>query len=234
MSVVDLNVRLSSNRDNCEISKKSSESLIYTDADLSVLDKNPMSVDLSVGDVYILPGDSSTYKIEKDGLKVKPKQSVVLYTKEKFILPLNVFGLVTGKGKYIFQGCMVASGKIDPGYSGTLKVCFFNGGKTTVRIKTGDVFCTVFFMDGDCTLNSPLSDYQNNPNPKLATLHWWQSLWSSIIHNKFTTFMVVVNFIIGAHWIYTDFIKNNENDNSIRKSERINRTDVNDSIDCIR
>ena len=189
MAIVDLKSRLSSDRDLCETSKTSAESLIYTDTEVNVIEGNPMSIDLKVGDVCLLPGDSRTYRIDEHGIKIKPKQSVVIYSKEKFVLPLNVFGLVTGKGTYIFQGCMVASGKIDPGYRGNLKVCFFNGGRSSVTIKPGDVFCTVFFMDGDCTLMSPLADYQENPNPALANLSWYLRLWNWFLANWY-------NFII--------------------------------------
>lgn len=236
MAIVDLKSRLSSDRDLCEASKMSSESFIYTDTEVNVIEGNPMSIDLHVGDICIFPGDSRTYKIDKRGVKVKPRQSVVLYSKEKFVIPLNVFGIVTGKGTYIFQGCIVASGKIDPGYRGNLKVCFFNGGRSTVTIKPNDVFCTVFFMDGDCTLSSPLADYQENPNPILSTIRWWQKIWLNIVSNKFTVFLVCINLITAIHWIYTDFIKeNNKNDDSsFRKSERVDRTNIISATDSIR
>lgn len=202
MAIVDLKTRLSSKRDECEASKMSAESLIYTDSNIDIAEGNPMSIDLKVGDICLLPGDSRTYRIDEHGIKVKPKQSVVIYSKEKFVLPLNVFGLVTGKGTYIFQGCMVASGKIDPGYRGNLKVCFFNGGRSTVTIKPGDVFCTVFFMDGDCTLMSPLADYQENPNPALANLswylrlcHWLKANWYNLIISIGTIAAVIISLI---------------------------------------
>ena len=134
MAIVDLKSRLSSKRDKCEASKMSAESLIYIDTNVDIAESNPMSIDLKVGEICLLPGDSRTYRIDEYGIKVKPRQSVVIYSKEKFVLPLNVFGLVTGKGTYIFQGCMVASGKIDPGYRGNLKVCFFNGGRSSDNV----------------------------------------------------------------------------------------------------
>lgn len=191
MAIVDLKTRLSSKRDECEASKMSAESLIYTDSNIDIAEGNPMSIDLKVGDICLLPGDSRTYRIDEHGIKVKPRQSVVIYSREKFVLPLNVFGLVTGKGTYIFQGCIVASGKIDPGYRGNLKVCFFNGGRSSVTIKPGDVFCTVFFMDGDCTLMSPLTDYQENPNPALADLSWYLRLWNWLLANWYNLIMSI-------------------------------------------
>lgn len=235
MAIVDLKSRLSTDRDKCEASKKSSESLIYTDADVTSLEGNPMSMDLRVGDICILPGDSRTYRIGEHGIKVKPNQSVIIYSKEKFVLPLNVFGVVTGKGTYIFQGCMVSSGKIDPGFKGNLKVCFYNGGRSSIVLNPGDVFCTVFFMDGDCTLLSPLEDYQESPSPKLSTVSRLRKLWLNVVQNKCTTFMFFVNIVIAGHWIYTDLIKDNikVNDNSFRKSERVDRTNRSCAIDSI-
>lgn len=210
MAIVDLKSRLSSERDICEASKMSAESLIFIDSKVDLAEGNPMSIDLKVGDICLLPGDSRTYRIDEHGIKVKPRQSVVIYSKEKFVLPLNVFGLVTGKGKYIFQGCMVASGKIDPGYRGNLKVCFFNGGRSTVTIKPGDIFCTVFFMDGDCTLMSPLTDYQENPNPSLSTYGYCEKLKEWFGNNWYKALSIVFPAIAACHWIKIDifpFIK---------------------------
>lgn len=206
MAIVDLKSRLSSKRDECEASKISAESLIYTDSNVDIAEGNPMSIDLKVGDICLLPGDSRTYRIDEHGIKVKPRQSVVIYSKEKFVLPLNVFGLVTGKGTYIFQGCMVASGKIDPGYRGNLKVCFFNGGRSSVTIKPGDVFCTVFFMDGDCTLMSPLADYQENPNPSLSTYGYWEKFKECFVNNWYKALSLAFAAIVAGHWIKIDLI----------------------------
>lgn len=206
MAIVDLKTRLSSKRDECEASKMSAESLIYTDSNIDIAEGNPMSIDLKVGDICLLPGDSRTYRIDEHGIKVKPRQSVVIYSKEKFVLPLNVFGLVTGKGTYIFQGCIVASGKIDPGYSGNLKVCFFNGGRSSVTIKPDDVFCTVFFMDGDCTLMSPLADYQENPNPTLSTFGLWSKIREWLANNWYKVLSLTFSTVIALHWIKTDAI----------------------------
>lgn len=232
MAIVDLKSRLSSRRDKCEASKMSAESLIYIDTNVDIAESNPMSIDLKVGEICLLPGDSRTYRIDEQGIKVKPRQSVVIYSKEKFVLPLNVFGLVTGKGTYIFQGCMVASGKIDPGYRGNLKVCFFNGGRSSVTIKPGDVFCTVFFMDGDCTLMSPLVDYQENPNPILADLSWYLLLWNWLKANWY-------NFIVSIGTIAAVIISlisliSRQNDSGIGKSEGIDRTNFTSSINGIR
>lgn len=206
MAIVDLKSRLSSNRDECEASKMSAESFIYIDSNIDVLEANPMSIDLKVGDICLLPGNSRTYRIDEHGIKVKPKKSVVIYSKEKFVLPLNVFGLVTGKGTYIFQGCIVASGKIDPGYRGNLKVCFFNGGRSAVTIRPGDVFCTVFFMDGDRTLMSPLADYQENPNPSLSTYGYYEKSKEWFLNNWYKVLSVAVPAITIGQWIINDII----------------------------
>ena len=68
MAIVDLKTRLSSKRDECEASKMSAESLIYTDSNIDIAEGNPMSIDLKVGDICLLPGDSRTYRIDEHGI----------------------------------------------------------------------------------------------------------------------------------------------------------------------
>ena len=124
MSVIDLKKRVTQKWEEMHDELKSESSLVYIDQELD--DNNRTSMDLEVGSAYILPGSNQTYKIPEKGIEIKPRKAVVIYTKQRLKLPYNVFGVVTGKGSYIFRGCFLSTGKIDPAFDGYLKIGFLN------------------------------------------------------------------------------------------------------------
>lgn len=89
MSVVDLKKRSSSDWDKMHGCLQSTDSKIFIDP------KNeesigPASMDIEVGDAYIIPGSNESFKIPKEGIKLKPKQAVVLYTRQRFKLRKSI------------------------------------------------------------------------------------------------------------------------------------------------
>lgn len=98
MSVIDLAKRSTSDWNETYKHLQSTDSVVF----FTPYNKDkvgPVSMDIEVGDAYILPGSNESFKIPREGIKVKPKESIVVYTKQRFKLPYNVFGVVTGKGK---------------------------------------------------------------------------------------------------------------------------------------
>lgn len=172
MAILDLNTRLTDDWTKCHQHDKLADSMVFTSIVADGVN-SPTTVELKVGHICIKPGDSKTYKIDEKGLKIRPKQTWVVYTEQNFYLPLNVFGLVTGKGNFIFQGCLISSGKIDPGFTGPLKIGFYNGSNDTIVLKTGDSFATAFFMTMEATLEAPLKEYQSSPSPTTSTIGRW-------------------------------------------------------------
>lgn len=134
MSVIDLKRRSTSDWEEMHKHLQSTDSTVFI-APLIYRKVGPVSMDIEVGDAYIIPGSNETFEIPKDGVQVKPRQSIVVYTRQRFKLSYNVFGVVTGKGKYIFKGCFLSTGKIDPGFEGCLKIGFFNGGCSSIKLK---------------------------------------------------------------------------------------------------
>lgn len=182
MSVIDLKTRKSQDWGEMHQHLQSPDSKIYVKP---ILDNNvcPTSMDLEVGDAYILPGSNQTFRIPPEGLKVKPKTSVVVHTNQRLKLPYNVFGVVTGKGIFIYKGCFLATGKIDPAFDGHLKIGFFNGSNSEILLKKGERFATVYFLNTDATLASPLNNYQTNPEPSYPKLKWYYKMWYWIKDN---------------------------------------------------
>ena len=175
MSVVNLSKRHTNQWDEVHEHLQSPDSMIYINEGNNI---NPTSMDLEVGSAYIVPGSNQTFAIsETEGLKIKPHESVVIYTKQRVKLPYNVFGVVTGKGTYIFKGCFLSTGKIDPAFDGYLKIGFLNGGNSSVVLKKGEPFATAFFLNTDATLKAPLREYQTNLTPDLPRIKWYQGCW---------------------------------------------------------
>lgn len=137
MALINLNKRVTDKWEvRCD-NLESPDSFIYIKDRANEKVANPASMEIEVGDVYILPRNGQQYKIPEEGLSIDPKQSVVIYSRQKISLPYNAFGLITGKGNYIFQGCFISSGKIDPGFDGFLKIGFYNGSNKKILLKKG-------------------------------------------------------------------------------------------------
>lgn len=182
MSVIDLKRRSTSNWEEMHKHLQSTDSIVFI-APLDGGKVGPVSMDIEVGDAYIIPGSNETFEIPKDGVQVKPRQSIVVYTRQRFKLSYNVFGVVTGKGKYIFKGCFLSTGKIDPGFEGCLKIGFFNGGCSSIKLKPNDSFATVYFLNTDTTLSAPLKNYQNSLEHDVTCFKWYKKWWLYIEHN---------------------------------------------------
>lgn len=212
MSVIDFKKRHTDNWDVMHEHLQSPDSMVYID-DTNRDFSSPTSIDLNVGSAYIIPGSNQSFAFPEEGLKVKPHCSVVIYTEQRIKLPYNVFGVVTGKGSFIFKGCFLSTGKIDPAFDGYLKIGFHNGGNSSLVLKKGDPFATVFFLNTDATLNSPLKEYQTNLNPDLPRLnmmqrcgmyikeHWLSMLaWSLISIPAFFYYVVQIIDIV-SRWL---------------------------------
>ena len=204
MAVVDLLNRCSDNNAVCEKSKLSPESLIYISPKPVSELLSPISCDLTIGAECYRPNVGKKYML--DGIKVKPGESVVVYTKEHIRTPFNVFGLVTGKGKYIYQGCMVASGKIDPGFDGHLKICFYNGGKRSVILKPNEPFCTVFFIDTAYTLSAPLYASMERTQPIDTAVGKWRVCCIWVKKNWISLLALFLSVPAALHW-FLEFLK---------------------------
>ena len=177
MALINLNKRITDDWTIRCNNLKSPNSFIYVLNRTNERVLNPASMEIGVGDVYILPGNSQQYKVPDNGLTVEPKQTVIIYSKQKIALPYNAFGLVTGKGNFIFQGCFISSGKIDPGFDGYLKIGFYNGSNKKIYLKKGYGFASVFFINTEFTMPNALEDYQTAPPADPTKISFWKLAW---------------------------------------------------------
>ena len=146
MTVVDLSRRLTSSVEEYERFLKSSASLIFIEGPIR-LDDGPASLELTVGEAWFSCEGDGYYAMPEEGLTLKPGTSAVIETEQVIGLPHNVFGIVTGKGKFIFQGVFISSGKVDPSFYAKLRIGVFNGGRSSITLRKGDPFCYVTFFE---------------------------------------------------------------------------------------
>ncbi|SHP98338.1 deoxycytidine triphosphate deaminase [Mycobacteroides abscessus subsp. abscessus] len=179
--IIDIENRTTTNFNEFDKFKKSSESLVFIDS-INVKDKGSCCLNFTVGDRWLNQANSQWYQLPEKGIVLKPKESITIETKERLAVPLNVFGLVTGLGRNIYNGGMVSTGKIDPGFNGKLRIGFFNASGKKKIIKKDDSLCTTFFMQTETGIPNALTEYidesQNWPNAegfsiiKFLKLYW--------------------------------------------------------------
>src|SRR5579859_2198361 len=135
---------------------------------------------------------SASYAIDGDGLILAAGGSAVIQTSGKVGLPCNIFGLLTGKGKLIFQGVFISSGKIDPGYRDHLRVGIYNGGSHSIVLKKGTPLCCCCFFQlesGTEYLQQRTSIQPSLPLKRMTTVRrlanfyrkYWINLWTIVL-----------------------------------------------------
>lgn len=154
MSIVDLSNRLTNNFDDYYRFVKSSDSLIFVSNTVPLAD-GPSSLELTVGDTWFDCNDNIAYDVSSNGVAIKAGTAAVIQTEQIVGVPSNVFGLMTGKGKFIFQGVMISPSKIDPGFQDHLRIGLYNGGKEVVTLKKGDPFCSCCFFQLESNVDAP-------------------------------------------------------------------------------
>jgi len=159
-------------RDNC---------LICIQPDYEV--DSPISIYLRVGQRWYPARKNKYFQVPADGLKLPPGEAAVIETKEHMGVPGSFFGLVTGRGRYIWRGAFVSPGKIDPYFEGHLKVGFYNGGSSTIVLKPGDSFCSASFFRTDDGILRPPSKSQE-PQAEVVPMTFAQRLWSTYRVNR--------------------------------------------------
>ena len=198
MSVVDLNSRITDDWKKFNDYKKSSSSYIHIKGPIYLDESGPAAIDISVGDSYYDYKRNAEYKIPAAGLKLLPGKSALITAEQKISLPLNVFGLVSGKGKLNFKGCFISVGKINPGYEGNLKIGLYNGNTKVIIIKPRDVLACCSFFNVETYMKSPLEDYQKAPEPTVvnqgigAAIIWLKENWYSVV----SLVVAIASFIV--------------------------------------
>lgn len=203
MAIVNLSRRVTNNADEYSKYSRSSDSLIFVKGNLATDESGPDCLALTVGQCWY---DNARYiEIDsKKGIKVKPHTSVVLETAEEIALPLNVYGLLFGAGSNIYRGAFISSGKIDPGFSGKLRIGYHNGSSKTVTIKRNDKLAYCIFIGTECGLeHTPLPMASGQPVIKAMSrrerfLRWFTQNAYQILAILLSTISIIVSIVIAT------------------------------------
>nr|WP_154894449.1 hypothetical protein [Paenibacillus xylanexedens] len=189
---------------------KSIESYIYLDketSDSGLKEGETASLDFTVGKRWFNLNDSRWYTIPKEGVILKSNEGATFETYEHLALPMNIFGVVTGVGRHIYRGGMISPGKIDPGFSGRLRIGFYNSSKSKKIIKPGDTLCSCYFLHMEETISTQLT--RNAPEPETSTVYnkrrllfnsFIRTSWQSIIPMLIAAISLIIT-------VYINFFK---------------------------
>lgn len=199
MSIVNLEKRITRDLDDYYKYWRSNDSLIYVkkesaDDDIPITDGSGLDcLLLTVGSCWY--EDARRLEIDKKkGIKIRPHTSIVIETDEKIALPLNMYGLLFGAGCNIYRGTFISSGKIDPGFTGRLKIGFHNGSSKTVILKRGDKLAYGVFVASESDLR--FASLQKNLSPPgISVMGRWERFKRWFVRNCYQIVSVVAAMI---------------------------------------
>lgn len=201
MAIVHLNKRVTNSTDEYNKYLRSSDSLIFVKGNWTADESGPDCLSLKVGECWY---DNARYiEIDsKKGIKIKPHGSIVLETAEEIALPLNMYGLLFGAGSNIYKGAFISSGKIDPGFSGKLRIGYHNGSDKTTILKRGDKLAYCIFIGTECGLeHTPLLKALSQPAMETMSKRerfqrWFTQNAYQILAIMLSTISIIVSVVL--------------------------------------
>jgi len=142
-----------------------------------------VSYDLRVGSEDRGHRDAEKTELPGDGeIILQPGNAVLIQSEEVVFLPRKLFGYVVPKVTLLQQGISNTLSKVDPGYNGPLIVTLFNLGKSDLRLKRYERFCSLVLhtvAEGATLYNKPGKRITGNPRKP-----WWPRAKDWIETNK--------------------------------------------------
>ncbi|WP_338413545.1 hypothetical protein [uncultured Sphaerotilus sp.] len=143
--VIDLSRRVTHIHDEFERAKNSPDSKILIEPQGATIDA-ATTLTINSGAHYFNQITGARERFEEP-ISLRGGDFLVVESKQLVSMPRNAFGQIHGKGRALFRGIMAAPGKIDPSFSGHLRVYIFNGGRADVVITPGEVIASVAFFN---------------------------------------------------------------------------------------
>ncbi len=203
MAIVNLK-RITDKENDYYRNLKSSDSLIFVKGKYQTDNSGPDCLKLTVGQCWY---ENATYLTidPKRGIKIKPHASVVLETSEEIAVPLNVYGLLFGAGSNIYRGAFISSGKIDPGFSGKLRIGYHNGSDRAVILKPGDKLAYCLFIDAECDSELHVKSGGNQPARGIMTKGERVKKW--FMQNAYQLLALAISIVSAAVSVITLILK---------------------------
>jgi len=165
MSIISLRDRQTDDSAEFGRAKRSASSLIYArrctpDGSYANLPESDIELELTVGDRWAptMGGDNPQFfSTAGKPIRIAPNASVVIETAEEIQVPNNVMGVVFPKGSLFREkGLHPLTAKIDPTWSGRLRLLVQNSSDAYRDISVGASVATVVFFSMETTVLSAL------------------------------------------------------------------------------
>ena len=153
MSIVHVKRRVTQDQEEFKRCSQSDQSKVL----LTPLDSSPetFSIEFSVGNVWSEQyGHTSTtmYKIPEQGITIGRHGSIVIEVGQNISVPHNMYGLVIPTGSlFLDKGIIIAAAKIEPSFTGNLKLRLFNTTATKRVLQIGDKVASGVFFSTETT-----------------------------------------------------------------------------------
>lgn len=229
MSIICLKNSTTSNIEEFERQKKSFDSHIFVvyEEEKSLEDKQKVptddfSLDITLGKSWnenYSYNDKGLFLIEDKKITILPRSSVVVTVREYIKMPYNKFGIVLSTGSlFLQQGIQIPSAKVEPGYSGLLKLRLVNSSNDKVTLYENQKIASIVFFETNHTppfIEAINSESTNIPHKgrfkKIITWvkqqGWAQGLQLALVIVGFITItMSILNF---GYDVYKDISKQN-------------------------
>lgn len=202
MAVVDLSKRIVYDKSEYNRNKQSCESYIYIENENDVNIQDTISLSITIGDAWYDGQKHFDRKITEEGVKIKSKRYAVFQTQQYLGMPYNVFGVVVGKGINIFNGGVISTGKIVPGYKGKLRIGYYNASGKTIVLHKGDVIGSCIFFNIESTSENEYmgEDFDNIPplemlSRKQRLLEWIGDNWYNVLASIFSIVAIIISIV---------------------------------------
>lgn len=152
MSVVHIKNRITSDQKSFEENSFSDRSLLWLSCNAS---SDAFSIDLKVGDQWSEkygPTSNEMHTIGDEGMRIQRHESIVVTAAEDIRVPHNMYGVLVPTGSlFLDKGILIAPAKVEPSFSGNLKLRLFNTTALKHTLKKGDKLGSVIFFSTETT-----------------------------------------------------------------------------------
>ncbi len=117
------------------------------------------SLELTVGEAWSEkygPSSNQMHRIGDEGVALARHGSIVVQVSENIKVPHNMYGIVVPTGSlFLDRGVLIAPAKVEPSYTGHLKLRLFNTTPLKHSFRSGDKLGSVIFFATETTKFHP-------------------------------------------------------------------------------
>lgn len=215
MSVVHIATRITRDQQAFEQNSTSDKSLLWLSNNATA---EAFSIDLTVGEQWSEkygPTSNEMHKIADDGMQILRHGSVVVTAAENIRVPHNMYGVLVPTGSlFLDKGILIAPAKVEPSFSGYLKLRLFNTTALKYCLKKGDKLGSVIFFSTETTkFQKPVtkdSVLVNKPikvNQRIS--YWLKQNYPQLIGGTLSFLGSSLMAAIVIHFIFQPYFPNN-------------------------